>query len=140
LVEWKPKTDGSKIEFGEKLGDEFVKIYEEIEVDDDQGEGIGPQIELNLGTGSDPVRDFEDELFLEIEEYQGDVFEKVGEINLSEGEQTPIEPISSTPPTETLTREQPKKKRIKTTAGRFDLPLVKKFFAQQSKSSPSHPK
>jgi len=55
LVEWKPKIDGSRVEFRQDSGDDFVEIHEEIEVKDDQGEGFGPQIELNLGTGSDPV-------------------------------------------------------------------------------------
>jgi len=48
LVERKPKIYGSRNEFEEKLGDEFVEIHEEIEVKDDQGEGFGPQIKLDL--------------------------------------------------------------------------------------------
>jgi len=117
-----------------------VKIHEEIEVEDDQGEGFGPQIELDLGTGSDHVRDFGDELIHEIADHPGDSFEKVGDINLTEEEQTPTEPISSTPSTGNLTGEEPRKKWVKTTTGRFDLPLVGKFLGLKSKSSPSHPK
>jgi len=117
-----------------------VEIYDEIEIEDDQAEGIGPQIELDLETGPDPVRVLRDELFPEIEDYPGDSFEKVGEIDLNEGKQTPTEPIPSIPTTGTLTREVPRKKRIKTTAGRTDLPLVRKFLGLKSKSSPSQPK
>ena len=77
LVEWKTKIDGSRIEFGENSGHQFVEIHEEIEVEHDQGEGFWPQIELDLGTGSEPVRDFGDELFHEIEGHSGDSFKKV---------------------------------------------------------------
>ena len=35
LVELKPKIDGSRVEFGENSGDEFVEMHEEIEVEDD---------------------------------------------------------------------------------------------------------
>ena len=36
LVEWKPKIDEFRVEFGENSGAEFVEIHEEIEVEDDQ--------------------------------------------------------------------------------------------------------
>ena len=101
LVEWKPKIGGSRTEIEEKLGDEFVEIHEEIEVKDDQGEGFGPQIKLDLGTGSDPIRDFGEELFHEIEDHPGESFEKVGDIDLTEKDQTPTEPVPSTPTLET---------------------------------------
>jgi len=76
----------------------------------------------------------------EIPDHPGDSFEKVGDIDLTEEEQTPTEPVSSTPSTGNLTGEEPRKKRVKTTAGRFDLPFVRKFFGLTSKSSPSPPK
>jgi len=66
-------------------------------------EGIGPQIELDLGTGSNPVREFGNELFPVCEGYPGDAFEKVGEIDLDEGAKTPREPVSSTPSAGALT-------------------------------------
>jgi len=62
LVEWKPKIDESRVEFGESLCVQFVEIHEEIEVEDDQAEVFGPQIELDLRIGSDLVRDLRDEL------------------------------------------------------------------------------
>jgi len=117
-----------------------VEVHDEIEIDDDRAEGIGPQIELDLGTGFDHVRDFGDELFSEIEDHLGESFEKMGEIDLNEGEQTPTEPVPSIPTTGTLIREEPRKKRIKTTAGRTDLLLVQKFLGLKSKSSSSQPK
>jgi len=58
------------------------------------------------------------------EDYSGDLFEKVGEINLEETSQTPSEPVLSIPSDETPTTTEPRKKRIKTLAGRTDLPWV----------------
>jgi len=128
LVEWQPKIVESRAESGENLCDEFVEIHEEIEVEDEQCEVFGPQIELDLGTGLDPVRDFGEEMIHEIADHPGDTFEKVGDIELTEEVQTPTELVSSTPSTENLTGEEPRKKRVKTIAGRFDLLLVRKFF------------
>jgi len=49
-VEWKPKKlTNLGFEFGVKSVDEFVEIHDEIEIEDNQAEGIGPQIELDLG-------------------------------------------------------------------------------------------
>ena len=93
-----------------------------------------------MGTGSDLVRDFGDELFPEIEDHPGDSFEKVADIDLNEGKQTPTEPVPSIPTSRTLTREEPRKKRVKTTIGRFDLPRVRKFLGLKSKSSSAQPK
>jgi len=135
LVEWKPKINQSRVDFKVKSVDEFVEVHDEIEIEDDQADGFGPQIELNLGTGSNPVRDFGDELVLEIEDHLADSFEKVGDIDLTEGEQTPTEPVPSIPTNGNLTGEEPRKKRVKTTAGRFDLPLVRKFLGLKSKYS-----
>jgi len=91
-----------------------------------------------LGTGSEPVRDFGEvssESLPVFEDYPGDSFEKVGEIDLDEGPQTPSELVPPIPTGETLIGEGTRKKRIKTTAGRTDLPFARKFLAQQSKSS-----
>jgi len=57
LVEWNPKFDGSRVDLGVKV-DEFVEICDELE--EDHAEVFGPQIELDLGTGSDPVHDLEE--------------------------------------------------------------------------------
>jgi len=61
----------------------------------------------------------------------------MGEIYLEERPQTPTEPILSISSDETLTKEGPRRKRLKTLAGCTDLPWVQKLLAQQSKSSPS---
>jgi len=45
-------------------------------------------------------------------------------IDLNEEEQTPTEPVLSTPTIRNLTGEEARKKRIKTTVGRLDLPLI----------------
>jgi len=91
-----------------------------------------------LGIGSKPVLDFRDasiESLPVFEDYPGDTFVKVGEIEIDEGLKTPSEPVPNVSTGETLTGEGMRKKRIKTTAGQTDLPLVRKFLAQQSKSS-----
>jgi len=69
----------------------------------------------------------------------GDSFEKVGEINLEEDPQTPTEPVPSVPSDETLTSAELRKKRLKTLAGRTDLPWVRKMLAQRSKAPPASP-
>ena len=86
------------------------------------------KIELDLGTGDVPVHEvgvggpvFED--------YPADSFEKVSEIDLEEDPQTPSEPVPSISSVETLTREEPRKKRAKTLVGRTDLPWVRKLLA-----------
>ena len=87
-----------------------MEVHDEVEIEDNQAEGFEPQIELNLGTRSDPICDFGDELFPKIEDHSGDSFEKGGDIDLNEEEQTPIEPVPSISTTGTLTREEPQKK------------------------------
>ena len=63
------------------------------------------------------------------EDYPGDSFENAGEINLEEDPQTPAEPIPSVSSIETLTSDEPRKKRVKTLVGRTDLPWVRKLLA-----------
>ena len=74
-----------------------------------------------LGTGASPVHRIKagDSFF---EDYPGDDFEKVGEINLTETLQTPSEPVLTVPSEETPSSIEPRRKRIKTSAGRTDLP------------------
>ena len=89
-----------------------------------------------MGTGDLPVdRVGGGDPFLE--DYSGDSFEKVGEINLDEVPQTPFEPVLSVPLEETPTTAERRKKRVKTLAGRTDLPWVRKLLAQQSQTSSS---
>ena len=63
-----------------------VKVCEVVEIEDDiSEEGFGPRIDLDLGIGSEPVRDFgktTSEPLPVFEDYPGDTFEKVGEIDL----------------------------------------------------------
>ena len=49
LVEWNPKLDEKLVDLGVKL-DEFMEICDEVE--EEQPEVFGPQIELDLGIGS----------------------------------------------------------------------------------------
>jgi len=57
-----------------------------------------------------------------LEDYPGDSFVKVGEINLEEDRPTSSELVLSVPSDEALTIAEPRRKRVKTLAGRTDLP------------------
>ena len=48
LVEWNPKLDKTRVDLGVKL-DEFVEICDEVE--EDEAEAFGPQIEIDLKQG-----------------------------------------------------------------------------------------
>ena len=117
----------------------FTEVCKVVEDEDDVSkEDLVTKIDLDLGIGSKPVLNLGDvssESLPVFEDYPGDIFEKVGEIDIDEGIQTPSESVPLALTGETLTGEGMRKKRIKTTAGRTDLPLVRKFLAQQSKSS-----
>jgi len=123
----------------DRKDEDLLEVCEVVEVEDDTSkEALGPKIDLDLGTTSEPVCDFEDVCSKSLpvfEDYPGDTFEKVGEIVLDERPQTPSEPVPPIPTDDTLTREETRKKMIKTPAWRTDLPLVRQFLAQQSKSS-----
>ena len=76
-----------------------------------------------MGTGDSPVhRVGEGDSFFG--DYPGDDFEKVGEINLEETPQTPSELVLSVLSKETPSSVELRRKRIKTLAGRMDLPWV----------------
>jgi len=66
-----------------KLVEDFVKVCDVVEVGDDTSEE-GVKIDLNLGTGDEPILDFQVESLPVFEDYPGDTFEKVGEIDLNE--------------------------------------------------------
>ena len=70
-----------------------VEVCEVVEVEDDVSEeDFVPKIDLDLGIGFEPVRAFGEVSFESLpvfEDYPGDTFEKVGEIDLDEGPQTP---------------------------------------------------
>jgi len=126
LVEWKPMVQLFRAEFGVKPTENFVEVCDVVEVEDDtSGESV--KIDLNLRIEAEPVHDLGgigSESLPVFEDYLGDTFEKVGEIDLDEGPQTSNEPVPSVPTDETLTRERTRKRRIKTLAGRTDLPWV----------------
>jgi len=65
-----------------------------------------------------------------------DDFEKVGEFTPEETSQTPPAPVLEQP-TETPSSAEPRKKRLKTLAGRTDLPWVRKLAALKAKASSS---
>jgi len=127
-----------RAEIGVKSAEVFGEVHDVVEVEDDTSEE-GATVDLNLGTGAEPVHDIGgsgSESLPVFEDYPGDSFEKVGKIDLDEGPQTPTKPIPSVPTDKILTREGTRRKRIKTLAGHTDLPWVRKLLAQQS-SSPS---
>jgi len=108
-------------------------MHDVVEVGDDTSED--GKIELDLGIGDVPVHEIGSggPVF---EDYPGNSFEKVGEFNLEEDPKTPSEPIPSISSVETLTRDEARKKRVKTLVGDTNLPWVRKLLDQQSKTSP----
>jgi len=94
------------------------------------------KIDVEMGIGNLPVHRAEGGDFI-FEDYPGDAFEKVGEIDLEETPQTPSEPVLTVPSSETPTTGELRSKRIKTLAGCTDLPWVRKMLAQHTQTSPS---
>jgi len=99
----------------------FGEVPEVVEIGDETSEE--GKIDLELGIGHMPVHGVRGGDSI-LKDYPGDSFEKVGEINLELDPQTPSEPILSIPSDETLTSAKPRRKRVKTFAGRTDLPWV----------------
>jgi len=83
-----------------------------------------------MGTGDVPVHEMEvgDSHF---EDYPGEDFEKVGDFTPEKTSQTPAEPILESPSEETPSSAESRRKRIKTLAGRTDLPWVRKLIAKK---------
>jgi len=90
------------------------------------------------GTGAMPVHEMEvgDSHF---EDYLGDDFKKVGEFTPEETPQTLADPTPEIPSEETPSSVELRRKRIKTLAGRTDLPWVWKLIVQRSQTCPSSP-
>jgi len=91
---------------------------------------------VSLETGDLPVREVgESDLFFK--DYPGDNFEKVGEDTQEETSQTPLTPTPEHPTEPAPSSTESRKKRIKTLAGRTDLPWVRKLAALKAKTSSS---
>jgi len=109
------KPDLMEVEEAVRAGDEPVRDAVEEKT------GAEPvSVGVSLGAGDLPVGEVgEDDLFFE--DYPGDDFEKVGEYTQEETSQTPLHPAPEhlTEPAPSST--EPRKKRIKTLAGRTDL-------------------
>ena len=134
LVIWKPLNERFREEIEGKPVEVFGEVHEVVEIGDETSEE--EKIDLELGTGHMPVHGVGGGDSI-LEDYPGYSFENVGEINLEEDPQTPSEPVLSVPSDETLTSAEPRRKRVKTFAGRTDLPWVWKLLAQRSKASPA---
>jgi len=108
--------------FKENPDEEMAKGDMPVHGDVKMGTGDEPVLEdVELGTGDTLVhRVVAGDSFPE--DYPGDDFAKVGEINLEETLQTPSEPVLTVPSEETPSSIEPRRKRIKTSAGRTDLP------------------
>jgi len=130
LVEWKPLVHQIRSKTGVRPDEGFVEVCEVVEVEDDVSEeGFGLKINLDLGTGSEPVCDFRkvsSETLPVFEDYTGDTFEKVSKIDLDEGPQTPNEPVLPVPTGETLTGGQGKRES-KPLQGALICPLFANF-------------
>jgi len=88
----------------------FAEVCEVVEAEDDVSEeNLEPKINLDLGTGPESVLNFRDvssESLPIFEDYPGDTFEKVGEIDLDKGPQTPNDSVPPVPTGETLTGKE----------------------------------
>ena len=122
----KPLEQQSRAEIEGKSAEVFGEIHDVVDVGDDTSEE--GKIELDLGIGDVSVHEIGGGGPI-LEDYQGDSFEKVGEIDLEEDSQTPSEPVPSISSVEILTRDEPRKKRVKTLAGHTGLPWVRKLLA-----------
>jgi len=130
-VEWKPIVHQFRSETGVKPDEGFVEVCEVVKVEVDTFEkGFRPKIDLDLGTGSEPVRDCRDvgsESLPVFEDYPGDTFEKVGEIDLDEGPQTPIEPVPPIPTDDTQPGKEQGKRGLKLLQGVLICPSFDNF-------------
>jgi len=142
LVEWKPTVEQSESKGGLGPNEVFTDVFEVLEVVDDVSEeGSVPENILGLGdfeTGPEPIPNFSEiriESPLVFEDKLDDPFDKVADINVNEEPETPHETIQSTPVDKPQTGEGLRRKRIKTPAGRIDLPPVCEFLTIQLKSS-----
>ena len=90
--------------FREKIEGKAVEAFGEVHKVVDIGDETSEEgkIDLELVTEDMPVHGVGGGDSI-LEEYLGDSFEKVGEINLEEDLQTPSEPVLSVPSDETLT-------------------------------------
>jgi len=92
----------------------------------DEREAVGADPDLGSGTGD-----------LREEDFPEDVFEKVGDLSPEQSQGPPVrgqEQASQTP-----LDSVPRRKRMKTLAGRTDLPWVQKIQALRAQSSASPP-
>jgi len=106
---------------------------------------------LEAGTGSEPVPEEVEqgagavpdlgsgEGDLHIEDFPGDEFERVGDLVAEESTQPAPAPAPKHP-AETPLGGEPRKKRVKTLAGRTNLQWVRKLKALKEKTSSSSPK
>ena len=98
-----------------------------------------------FGTSLEPITEFDESGVkppLLFNEDVDDSFHRVADFDKEEEVEIPILAVQPTTLKVPQTNEVQKKKRIKTPAGRTDLPLVRQFKAMQAKasSSPSQPK
>ena len=85
LVEWKPLVQQCRAEIGGEPTEIFGDVHDVVEVGDDTSEE--GKIDLDIGTGDALVHEIGGSGSI-FEDYPGDSFEKVGEIDLEEEPQT----------------------------------------------------
>jgi len=116
-VEWKPLGNQFGSERSLRPNEGFIEVYDVVEVEDDvSGEDSVPKNNLDLETGSEPVLSFGDvsrESLHVFEDYLGDTFVKVGEIEIDEGMNPQSESVSNAPTGETLTKGAMRKRGSK---------------------------
>jgi len=124
------ESDLMKVEEGVRTRDKPVHEVGELRT----GKKHVPA-DVEMGTGDMPVREIEvgDSHY---EDFQGDDF-KVGEFVPEDTPQTPADPAPEISSEQTPSSAESQRKRIKTFAGRMDLPWVLKLITQKSKTSSS---
>ena len=95
-----------------------------VGVEDREVVGSDPDLESGVGD-------------LRMEDFPEDVFEKVRDLSPEPSQGTPVQGKEQA--AQTPSGSEPRKKRVKSLAGRTDLPWVRKLQALRAKSSASPP-
>jgi len=114
-----------------RIGDEPVLETEEIRT----GKEPVPA-DVEMGTGDMPVREM-GWVILTLRIFRVMILRRWGNSLLRKPHKHPVTLLLRFPRRKTPSNAEPRRKRIKTSAGRTDLPWVRKLIALKSQTSPS---